>query len=132
MSAAGAPLISPETLLVPVPLHWRRLFGRSYNQAAELARAIAAQTKTDVALNSLRRTCHTQPQSGTREARHAAVRDAFSIPPDQAKIFADRPVLLIDDVMTSGATLSACTEVLRDVQVSSVKVLVLARVARDS
>ena len=102
MAVVAAPLLKPDTLIVPVPLHWRRLLRRRYNQAAQLAQALGRQTGHEVCVDALSRTRHT------------------------------RPLLLIDDVMTSGATLAAATEACFAARASEVCILTLARVVKDA
>ncbi len=132
MAMVVSPRPSSGTLLVPIPLFWRRRLSRRYNQAALLTRDLAGRIGGTYAPEALRRARRTLPQEGmTREERYANQRDAFLVPRTQAAAVAGRTVLLIDDVMTSGATLSAATEALHAAGAADVDVLVLARVARD-
>ncbi|MEO0999097.1 MAG: ComF family protein [Pseudomonadota bacterium] len=130
MAAAGRDLLADADLLVPVPLHWRRLFRRRYNQAAELAHHIARETGRPHAPDALRRARATPSQSGDRAARAANVAAAITAAPRAAATLAGRRVLLIDDVLTTGATLSAAAEACRAAGATRVEALVLARVAR--
>ena len=129
---AGLPLLTPETLLVPVPLHWRRLLRRRYNQAAELAKALARAGGQEWVPDALVRTERTPVLDGLgREARFAALGRAIRPHPRQGIRLKDRTVLLVDDVMTSGATLAAAAEAVRGAGAARVDVLVLARVAKE-
>ena len=123
-------ILTPETLLVPVPVHRWRLFKRRYNQAALLAQALARLTggPCDVAALTRHRRTPTQENRSFPE-RHANVSGAISLTPG-AQV-AGRHVALVDDVMTSGATFAACTEVLRAAGATRISVLSLARVAKD-
>ena len=130
MTGAGAEIIASDMLAVPVPLHWRRRVARRYNQAAELARAVARRAGIDHEPGALRRVRATPPQKGlSRAERRANLREAIVADPVLGRAAAGRSVLLIDDVMTTGATLGAATEALRDAGATRVSVLVLARVA---
>jgi ComF family protein len=130
MARIGRPLIEQADIVVPVPLHWRRLIARRYNQAAELARRIAREAGLPHAPDLLRRVRATAMQRGlSREARRANLAGAFAAPPRRAAALRGRRVLLIDDVYTSGATLSACAAALREAGAGRVDALCLARVA---
>jgi predicted amidophosphoribosyltransferase len=130
MVAAGGPLLAEADLVAPVPLHWRRLIRRRYNQSAELARRIAAAAGRPAVVDLLRRSRMTTPQERMdRDARHANQSGAIAVTPRRAGRVAGAHVLLIDDVITSGATLSACAEACRAAGAARVDVLALARVA---
>ena len=129
MAAAGGPLLAEADLIAPVPLHWRRLLHRRYNQSAELARRLARTSGRPLVVDLLRRARVTKPQERMdREARRANQAGAIAVTPRRAARIAGQGVLLIDDVMTSGATLSACAEACRAAGAARVDVLVLARV----
>lgn len=94
-------------LVVPVPLHWRRRYKRGYNQATLIATEAARMLKLPLAEEALRRSKMTLPQNKlSREARQRNLADAFS---GNKKLLANKCVLLIDDVCTSGATLLECS-----------------------
>lgn len=121
----------PTTVVVPVPLHLTRLLRRRYNQSALLAQAIARRLGLQYCPDALIRKRRTPSLDGkSREARFAELSDAIRLNPKQASRLASRPVLLIDDVMTSGATLSACSLACDSAQVKEIFVMVLARVAK--
>jgi ComF family protein len=129
MARAGAPLLARAELIVPVPAHWRRLVGRRYDQAALLARALSVITGRRVVPDMLRR-CRATPPLGDRRAmeRALAVTGAFAVPRPRAAQLAGRQVLLVDDVMTSGATVNACAAALLAGGAAAVDVLAVARV----
>lgn len=127
MRRAGADLLADADFTVPVPLHWTRLFVRRYNQAALLAHAIrgAGGPPVDPDLLVRRRRTPTQGHLG-RLARARNVRAAFAIKPG-ARVDG-RCFVLIDDVMTTGATAAECARVLKRAGAARVDVLTLARV----
>ena len=129
MARAGAVLLRDADLLVPVPLHRLRLFQRKYNQAALLARALARIAGRPALLDGLVRLRATA-SLGTRSAseRAAEVADAFIVRPRRVDRVRGRRMLLIDDVMTSGATANACAAALLAAGAAAVDVLVAARV----
>lgn len=129
MSRAGAELMEEADLLVPVPLHWTRLFARRYNQAALLAHAIRTAGGPPVAPDWLQRRRRT-PSQGHRNAAGRAdnVRGAFALRPGRSVV--GRRLVLIDDVFTTGATVGECARILRRAGAAQVDVLTLARVVR--
>jgi ComF family protein len=129
MVRAGAALLKEADMLLPVPLHRGRLFHRRYNQAALLAKAVGRIAGRPCVPDALRRTRATA-SLGEKSAteRVAEVAGAFAVRSSRAERIVDRQVLLIDDVMTSGATANACAAVLLAAGAASVDVLVAARV----
>jgi ComF family protein len=130
MLRAAADLAGPDVLVVPVPLHPWRLMARGYNQAALLARAVAARSGATLALDALVRVKNTPHSQGMRrDQRRRNVEGAFRVPAPQRSQVRGAHVLLVDDVMTSGATASACARVLRRAGATHIDVITYARVA---
>lgn len=130
MAAAGRDLLADCDLIAPVPLHWRRLLARRYNQSAELARLLGRRAGRPVVADLLRRTRRTVPQEHMDfTARRTNQAGAFAVTPKRLRLVDGRAVLLVDDVLTSGATLAACSDCLLAAGAARVDVLVLARVA---
>ncbi|MEI6162495.1 MAG: ComF family protein, partial [Roseococcus sp.] len=129
MARAGAELLRRADLLLPVPLHRWRLFRRRHNQAALLAARLAQLTGKPHAPMLLRRLRATAPlgELGARE-REAVLEGAFGLAPGATSRLGGRRVLLVDDVLTSGATADACARVLREGGAAEVMVLAAARV----
>ena len=126
---AAAVASADRPLLVPVPLHRWRLWSRGFNQSAEIARHIAATEGLDWLPDALLRRKRTPPLRGLgRAARARAVRGAFALTDAGRAAVQGRRILLVDDVLTSGATADACTRVLRRAGAHSVELLVFARV----
>lgn len=137
MARAGTNLLAEADLIAPVPLHWRRLLARRYNQAQLLAcaavRAASLAPEGRLAPDLLRRRRWTGSQAGLRaRERRRNVREAFDIHPRWAGEVAGKTVLLVDDVLTTGATAEACARVLQRGGVRHVDVLTLARVVRPA
>jgi ComF family protein len=128
MVQAGAPLLAEADALIPVPLHWRRLWWRRFNQSAALAEVIAVRVKLPVA-HALARVKATRQQVGlTASERALNVQGAFRVREQARTDVEGRRFVLVDDVLTSGATIDACTRVLLRAGAASVDVLVFARV----
>jgi ComF family protein len=130
MRRAGAELIAEADSIVPVPLHWTRLFARRYNQAAVLAHALAGAGGTRVGADWLKRRRRTPSQGKrNREARRRNVAGAFQV--RRRQDVEGRRILLIDDVFTTGATLEECARVLLRAGAARVDALTLARAVRE-
>lgn len=129
MLRAGAELIADADVVVPVPLHWRRFFTRRFNQSAELARAVARLSGKRFEPTAIRRVKVTRQQVGLGVAeRQDNVRAAFRVPPEHDITVRGRRVLLVDDVYTTGATVSSVAKALRRGGAAAVDVLTFARV----
>jgi ComF family protein len=129
MLRAGHDIIRPGMVAVPVPLHWQRMFARRYNQSALLAGAVARLAGITHCPDLLQRIRKTGSQDGhTREGRFENMVGALRVNPK--RVVKDRDILLVDDVMTSGATLAAAAEVCKAGGARSVSVLVMARVTK--
>jgi ComF family protein len=129
MARAGEDLLDEAEVLVPVPLHRLRLAQRRFNQSVALARAVAHVSGVPTRCDLLVRRKPTPPQVGlTRRLRAQNVQGAFGVPQDRRIDVAGRRLVLIDDVMTSGATLNAAARVLLRAGASQVDALVFARV----
>lgn len=127
MARAGDELFTPDSLLVPVPLHRWRLWRRRFNQSADLAASVARAAGCRHEPMLLARTRRTRQQVGLDAAsRHKNVRGAFAIRPGWENDVFGKPVVLIDDVMTTGSTVSACCRVLKRAGASRVDVLTFA------
>lgn len=132
MARAGAEMLGrADALIVPVPLHRWRLWHRGYNQAAELAKAVARLSGVDLLVDAVERRRATQPSGGLNPSeRRANVRAAFRIRPTKRAHLQGRAVVLVDDVLTSGATAEACARILLRAGAKSVDLLALSRVVR--
>lgn len=132
MVRAGEALLSDCDAIVPVPLHRYRLLARKFNQASELARAIARQSGKPLLLGVLRRTRPTRQQIGLgANARRVNVQGAFSVTEAGRASLSGKRILLIDDVYTTGATVGAATRALRRGGAADVSVLTFARALAD-
>ncbi len=130
---AAQPILLPEMLVAPVPLHWLRLIRRRYNQAALLSAGVAKLAGLAHCPDLLQRRRNTHTQEGRdRDGRFANMSDALAVHPRRAARVEGRHILLVDDVMTSGATLAAAAETCIAAGAIGVSVLVMARVAKDS
>jgi ComF family protein len=130
LARAGAELFADIDLIVPVPLHRSRLFARRYNQSAVLALALGKATAVPVAVDALVRTRATPTQGGLdRNARAANVRGAIIA--REGKPLKGKRVVLVDDVLTTGATAGVCVVALKKAGAVSVDILTLARVTRE-
>ena len=124
---------SPDTILVPVPLHWRRLVRRRYNQSALLAQEMAKVMHLPVCADALLRPRKTNALEGhSRAARFAELSGAIVPNPKRIDQIAGKSVVLVDDVMTSGATLAVSAEAARAAGAKNVSIVTLARVVKDA
>jgi ComF family protein len=129
MARAGSELLADADALVPVPLHWWRLWQRRFNQSSALAHAVSKLGRVPVMDEVLVRARATQPQFGLpRELRAENVQGAFQVSKEKRGAVKGKKLVLIDDVLTTGATADACTKVLLRAGAVRVDVLVLARV----
>ncbi|MCR5874724.1 ComF family protein [Phenylobacterium sp. J426] len=129
LSRAARELIDDADAIAPVPLHRLRLLSRRYNQAAEIARALSALTGTPYLPDALVRRRSTDSQAGkSGSGRRRNVAGAFEVPPARRERIAGLRVLLIDDVLTTGATAEACARALKVAGASAVDLAVVARV----
>ena len=130
LANAGRELLVGADALVPVPLHWRRRWARRFNQSAVLAAAVSAATGVAVAAGALKRVKATAQQVGlSRSERAANVQGAFRVPPEGKAAVVGRRLILVDDVLTSGATVEGCARALLRAGAANVDVLIFARVA---
>jgi ComF family protein len=131
MLRAAPELVADADIITPVPLHWRRFIARRFNQSAVLAKAMADQCGKPFAPEVLVRTRSTQTQRGlTAPERDANVGRAFAVPEAVRIAVAGRRVLLVDDVITTGATLKACTLALKKAGAAEVDCLAFAMVLK--
>jgi ComF family protein len=132
LDRGGRTLIDEADAIIPVPLHRTRLWRRRYNQAAELARILARRSGKPALFEALIRTRATESQGAmpSAKARRRNMQGAFQVPPGHKSAIAGRNLLLVDDVLTTGATVEACARALKRAGAAKVMVLALARVVR--
>lgn len=127
MAHAGSDILSDADVLIPVPVHWGRLFQRQYNQSAEIARYLSRQVGLPMNVRSLRRVRATPPQGKkSKQDRRRNVSNAFSV--YQPQDFVEKNIVLVDDVVTTGATVEACAKCLKTAGAKRVDVLTAAAV----
>ncbi len=133
MSKAAQPLLTKEMLIAPIPLHWLRMLRRRFNQSALLAKGLACETGLDQCPDLLVRPKRTDSLDGKgRDERFATLSGAIQTHPKRVHMLKGRRVLLVDDVMTSGATFSAAAQACFSAGAKEVCILTLARVAKDA
>ncbi len=133
LMAARLPQDGEEWLAIPVPLHRLRLWRRGYNQSALLAREIARLRGMPLAVDALRRRKATPSLGGLgRKARIRAMSGAIEIVPRWRSLLKGRNVLLVDDVLTSGATSEACIGALQRAGAAKVRIACFARVVDEA
>lgn len=131
MAEPARGLVEEDTLLVPVPLHYRRLVSRGFNQSQWLAAALGREIGAPVSPHALKRMRPTPSQAGqSARARRRNVRGAFKPGWIGRRVVKDRSILLVDDVLTTGATVDACASALERAGARRVDVVTLMRVAR--
>jgi len=131
MVRAGQNLLAEVDVIAPVPLHRWRLLSRRYNQSALLANKIGELGGVPTSPDLMSRVGPTPPQGGrTRSQRRLNVRGAFAVRAHHVDGLRGRRVVLVDDVMTTGATAEACTRTLLRAGARAVDILTLARVVR--
>lgn len=129
LNRAGTDLLADADTVVPVPMHWRRLFRRRYNQAAEIARPLARLSGLAYAPGWLARSRDTGTQGGrSAGARRRNVAAAFTVPSHARPQVEGSRIVLVDDVMTTGATAEGCARALKAAGAACVHLLVVARV----
>jgi ComF family protein len=132
MARAGKDLLDGADLLIPVPLHWRRGWSRRYNQSGALAKVISRQSGVRMGSEALRRVRATEQQIGlSRPQRASNVQGAFKVTGERKSDIQGRRIILVDDVLTSGATVDACARALLRAKAAQVDVLVFARVVES-
>ncbi|MEZ5723644.1 MAG: ComF family protein [Paracoccaceae bacterium] len=131
LAAAASPLVRPSMIVVPIPLHPRRLLSRKFNQAALLS-AQVARAHGLAHLPTLLQRCRATPAQDHRDsaARHENLRGALAVTPRHRDRLAGQAVLLVDDVMASGATMTEAVRALHEAGAGPVSVAVLARAVK--
>jgi ComF family protein len=127
MATAGRSLTAEADAIIPVPLHWRRYWARRFNQSALLAEAIAKASQVPLVLGALRRVKATPQQVGLSQSARALNVQGRVSPSGKAAV-AGRRLILVDDVITTGATVDACARALLRAGAAEVNVLTFARV----
>lgn len=133
LAHSAKPMLFPGMVIAPVPLHWTRLLARRFNQSALLSQALARETGLRHVADLLIRHRRTRSLRGLdRATRHATLDGAIRVNPQRSAILSGARVLLLDDVMTSGATFSASAQACFAAGAKDVFILALARAARDA
>jgi ComF family protein len=132
MARAGQEVLADADLVVPVPLHWLRLWTRRFNQAAALAGVVSRLSGVPLEAHALRRRKRTRQQVGLSKAERAAnMQGAFAVPRAMRPVVQGKRVLLVDDVITTGSTANAASRILMRGGAASVDVLAFARTVHD-
>jgi len=133
MARAGGDVLAKDSIVAPIPLHWTRLATRRFNQSVLLAKEIAKLSGARLTLRLLDRDRATPPQRAqtSNEARRRNVRGAFRVRPVERALLKGARVVLIDDVLTTGSTLSEASRVLKRAGASRVDALVLTLVVKE-
>ena len=133
MAQTAADILTEKSLFVPIPVHWQRFLQRKYNQAEVLAKHVATHSGIELKTDILRRPRKTFPlKEINRSARFAILENAFKIYADKVQEMKEQNIVLIDDVMTSGATLNAAAKMLQRAGAGDNSVLILARVTENA
>jgi ComF family protein len=133
MARAGADVLAEGVIVAPVPLHWTKLIARRFNQAAWLADAMSAETGLPCVKDLLVRTKRRGSQGGLSAGQRARnVAGVFAASKQHADQIAGRVVVIVDDVLTTGATASACARAAKKAGAVRVCVITLARVVRPT
>ena len=133
MAQTAADILTEKSLIIPIPVHWQRFLQRKYNQTEVLAKHVATHSGAELKTDILRRPRKTVPlKEVNRSERFSILENAFEINADKVQEMKEQNIVLIDDVMTSGATLSAAAKTLQRAGAGDISVLVLARVTENA
>ena len=131
LKRAGDTVLKDADYLVPVPLHRWRILRRRFNQSSLMVQYLSRETGIPYLLDVLKRTRATETQGHLQvNERQKNVRNAFSFNPKYLDVIRNKHIVLIDDVYTTGATITECTKVLLKAGAASVDILTLARVVK--